>query len=78
MSPGSEADLLRRVVKDVPERTIGFVLPLDEAPTREGDKITRQYYSMGTVARIIRFEEGPDGTVQALCQGMKRFSYNFV
>ncbi len=73
LSPGPEADLLRRVMKDVPERTIGFVLPLDEAPTREGDKITRQYYSMGTVARIIRFEEGPDGTVQALCQGMKRF-----
>lgn len=73
LSGGPEAELLRRVVKDVPERTLGFVLPLDEAPSREGDKITRQYYSMGTVARIMRFEEGPDGSVQALCQGMKRF-----
>jgi len=26
-----------------------------------------------TAAKILRFEEAPDGTVQALCQGQKRF-----
>ena len=73
LSPGPEADLLRKVVKEVPERTIGFVLPRDETTNPEGDRILRRYHSMGTASRIMRFEEGPDGSVQALCQGVKRF-----
>jgi ATP-dependent Lon protease len=73
LSPGNEADLMRKVVNEQPERTLGFVLPRDETTIEPGDRIMRRYYSMGTAARVVRFEEGPDGSIQALCQGMKRF-----
>ena len=73
LSPGQEADLIKKVATEVPERIIGFVLPREEIHKEDGDRITRQYHRMGTAARIMRFEAGDDGSVQALCQGLTRF-----
>jgi ATP-dependent Lon protease len=73
LSPGKEAELLKKVANEVPERIIGFVLPKEESTSDEGDRLLREFHRMGTAAKIMRFEEGDDGSVQALCQGFKRF-----
>ncbi|MBT7166610.1 MAG: endopeptidase La, partial [Victivallales bacterium] len=73
LSPGTEADLLKKVANETPERTLGFVLAREESTSEDGDRITRNFHRMGTAARIMRFEEGEDGSAQALCQGIMRF-----
>jgi len=73
LRPGHEAETLKTVVQHVPERVVGFVLTQGEPPAEEGPMRLRKLYRMGTAVRILRFEEGPDGAVQALCQGQQRF-----
>ena len=73
LSPGREADTLKAVVQQVPERVVGFVLTKDEKAAADGEAPSRRLYRMGTAVRILRFEESPEGAIQALCQGQKRF-----
>lgn len=70
--PGHTADVLRHVAKEVPDRYIGFVLTREEE-NEEGQVIRRDFYQTGTVARILKFQEAPEGGVQALLQAEKRF-----
>ena len=72
-APGKEAGVIKTVAEKVPERIVGFVLSKEEEASAEGDVMQRQLYRVGTAARIVRFEESPEGGVQALCQGLRRF-----
>jgi ATP-dependent Lon protease len=49
------------------------VLTKDEKAAADGEAPSRRLYRMGTAVRILRFEESPEGAIQALCQGQKRF-----
>jgi ATP-dependent Lon protease len=73
LGPGREADTLKLVVEQVPERIVGFVLTKDEQAAVDAAAPSRRLYRIGTAVRILRFEESPEGAVQALCQGQKRF-----
>jgi ATP-dependent Lon protease len=70
LKPGSAANALKRVVKDVPERIVGIVLTQseDDHDTTDGSRLHR----IGVAARILRLQESEDGGVQALLQGEKR------
>jgi len=71
---GNLADTIRTVAKDVPERVLGFVLTRDEQESEEDAEIVhRQYYRVGTVARILKYQESPDGDIQALLRAEGRF-----
>jgi ATP-dependent Lon protease len=71
--PGPAAETLRTVAKKVPERVVGFVLVREESTSEEPAVLKRKYYRIGTVARMLKFQETPDGAVQALMQGQARF-----
>ena len=74
LPPGKQAEMLRSVFENAPDRIVGFVLPKREAEQpQEGQSFGRQFYTIGTAARILKTQESPDGTVQALLQGQKRF-----
>ena len=78
VGPGEFADTLRTVAADVPERVVGFLLTKhsdeetasDDAETRS---VRREFYRIGTVARILKHQEGEGGSFQALLQGHSRF-----
>jgi ATP-dependent Lon protease len=73
LAPGREAETLKDVAQHVPERILGFVLTKDEKDPSDGEAPTRRLYRIGTAVRVLRLEESPEGAVQALCQGQKRF-----
>ncbi|NLF17438.1 MAG: endopeptidase La [Lentisphaerae bacterium] len=73
LPPGREADTLKTVAQQVPDRIVGFVLTKDEKTSDDGEVLSRRLYRMGTAVRILRLEESNEGAVQALCQGQKRF-----
>lgn len=73
LSPGPEAELLKKVANEVPERILGFVLPRPDGGSEDGDRVMRRFHRMGTAARIMRLEADEEGAVQALCQGLMRF-----
>ncbi len=73
LPPGREADTLKTVAQQVPDRIVGFVLTKDEKTSDDGEVLSRRLYRMGTAVRILRLEENNEGAVQALCQGQKRF-----
>jgi ATP-dependent Lon protease len=72
-APGKEAKVVKTVAEKVPERIIGFVLSKDQEASDNETVLQRELYRIGTAARIVRFEESPEGGVQALCQGLRRF-----
>ncbi|OGV63229.1 MAG: endopeptidase La [Lentisphaerae bacterium RIFOXYB12_FULL_65_16] len=72
-APGAEADVLRLIVEQVPERVVGFVLPKEQTETEGGESLQRQLYRIGTVARVLKMQTSPEGAVQVLLQGLKRF-----
>ncbi|MBN2448941.1 MAG: endopeptidase La [Lentisphaeria bacterium] len=72
-APGPDAETLKTVAQEVSEKIAGFVLPKEEKRSEDGEMVERRLYRMGTAVRILRLEEGPQGAVQALCQGQKRF-----
>ena len=67
---GKEADTLRAANKG--ERVVGFVLSHADDDNK-GSGTRKRLSRIGTAARLLRFEEMPDGHVQALCQGQRRF-----
>ncbi len=67
---GKEADTLRAANKG--ERVVGFVLSHADDDNK-GSGSRKRLSRIGTAARLLRFEEMPDGHVQALCQGQRRF-----
>ncbi|NMA47003.1 MAG: endopeptidase La [Lentisphaerae bacterium] len=67
---GREADTLRAANEG--ERVVGFVLSHADGDAQGGGN-RKRLSRIGTAARILRFEEMPDGHVQALCQGQRRF-----
>ena len=73
LGPGGEADVLKAVVSEVPERVVGIVLRKDVGQVEDGSAVKRQLYRVGTAARILRVQESEEGAVQALLQGQKRF-----
>jgi len=73
LGPGREAETLKAVVQQVPDRIVGFVLTKEEKTSDDGETLSRRLYRMGTAVRILRLEESNEGAVQALCQGQKRF-----
>ncbi len=73
LGPGREADTLKAVAQQVPDRIVGFVLTKEEKTSDDGETLSRRLYRMGTAVRILRLEESNEGAVQALCQGQKRF-----
>ncbi|MDT8390295.1 MAG: endopeptidase La [Lentisphaeria bacterium] len=72
LNGGPQAETLKRAYAESPEHIIGFVLTR-EAVTEESGEEPSEFYRVGTAARILRIQEGPDGAVQALLQGEKRF-----
>ncbi len=75
LGDGLTATTLKAAAKDNPERVVGFVLT--RKTTEAGDEAAEveaaEIYRTGTVARIMRLQEGADGGIQALLQGEKRF-----
>ncbi|HCN06788.1 MAG TPA: hypothetical protein DIT01_02570, partial [Lentisphaeria bacterium] len=54
-------------------KSIGFVLAREDTESTDPAAIRNSLYSIGTLARIVNFEQGEDGTVNALMQAIKRF-----
>ncbi|MCK5803611.1 MAG: endopeptidase La [Lentisphaeria bacterium] len=73
MGAGPEADILKTVNDDTPQKIVGFVLPKNENHSDSGEELSKELYRIGTAAKVLRLDELPDGTIQALCQGQKRF-----
>ncbi|MFA4944505.1 MAG: endopeptidase La [Lentisphaeria bacterium] len=72
VTPGPIAEALRHVVKEIPGHFVGFALTKDSAE-EEKDSVRREFCNIGTVARILKFQENSEGAVQALLQGEARF-----
>ncbi|OPZ25521.1 MAG: Lon protease [Lentisphaerae bacterium ADurb.BinA184] len=70
---GPVGDLLKAVAAEVPERVVGFVLTRQEEPGDLEKLEQADLYLVGTAARILRLQETPDGSVQALLRGERRF-----
>ncbi len=78
VGPGTSADTLNHVAEEVPERVVGFVLTKEDSGETEigGDEdgpAYREFYRIGTVARLLKFQRNNDGSAQALLQGVSRF-----
>lgn len=73
MGEGPEAEVLKKVNETAPQKVLGFVLPKKQEPKDGDEDSSTELHRMGTAAKILRLEEQPDGTVQALCQGQRRF-----
>ena len=54
-------------------KSIGFVLAREDTESIDPAAIRNSLYSIGTLAKIVNFEQGEDGTVNALMQAIKRF-----
>ncbi len=52
---------------------VGFVLAREDTESTDPETIRNSLYSTGTLARIVNFERGEDGTIKALMQAIKRF-----
>jgi ATP-dependent Lon protease len=70
---GPLADVLRTAGNRQPERVVGFVLTRSEEDADAEEVGEQQLYQIGTVARILRMQDSPDGGIQVLLQGEKRF-----
>ncbi len=74
LSPGRTADLLKRVVNQVRERIFGIVMTREQGVDLEQGAVSEdQIYRIGTAVRVLKFQEGSDGGLQALLQGEQRF-----
>lgn len=72
LAGGSTADTLKAAVQESAEHIVGFVLTRQTKEAQAEDEESSEFYRIGTAARILRLQEGPDGNVQALLQGEKR------
>jgi len=73
LSPGTAAEVITKVVKDVPDRVLGFVMTEEEAEDDMQNLHQRHYCRIGTAVRVLKLQQAPDGRVQALLQGIQRF-----
>ena len=76
LTPGSAADVLKLVAREVPGRLVGLILAKRESELEvpgEDGTVKRELNTVGTVARILKLQEAEGGVVQALLQGEKRF-----
>ena len=78
VGPGTVADTLRHVDEEVPERVVGFVLTkkgsgTGDRETADANSVQREFYRIGTVTRLLKFQQDNDGSAQALMQGVSRF-----
>lgn len=72
LNGGPQAETLKKAYAESPEHIIGFILTR-EAVNEGSEEEPSEFYRVGTAARILRLQDGPDGAVQALLQGEKRF-----
>ncbi|NOY82873.1 MAG: endopeptidase La [Kiritimatiellaeota bacterium] len=73
LPPGPSARIVKEVTRDSGDRIVGVVLTKEEETSADGESVHRRLYRVGTAARILKFQESPEGAVQALLQGQKRF-----
>ena len=73
LPPGPYANVLTEIADQHVEKIVGFVLTKEEIDDDESEKLTKKLYAIGTVARLLNFQANPDGSVQALLQGISRF-----
>ena len=73
LPPGPPARVLKKTAQEGNERIVGVVLSKEEETSADGESLQRRLYRVGTAARILKFQESPEGAVQALLQGQKRF-----
>lgn len=89
MGQGTELNTMRKAYEG--SRYVGFILcqKKEEVEVEEENssnpgkpnkttKTRKQLYRIGTVTRILRFEELPDGNAQILCQGHARFELHRI
>ncbi len=72
LAPGTLADIVKETAGKK-DRPVGFVLAKEDVSEAEPEKIIKHLHKIGTAARIVDFQTGPDGAVRALLQGLKRF-----
>ncbi len=73
LPPGPPARIVKEVTREGGDRIVGVVLTKEEETSADGASVHRRLYRVGTAARILKFQESPEGAVQALLQGQKRF-----
>jgi ATP-dependent Lon protease len=73
LEAGSAADTLKAATEKSAEHIVGFALPRQNGGEEGEGPEESEFYRVGTAARIMRLQEAPNGNLQALLQGEKRF-----
>jgi len=71
--PGPFAALLKRIVEGPTEKVVGLLMTGPETPPEDIQSLVGSMLKTGTAARILNFRETPEGPVQAIFQGIRRF-----
>lgn len=72
-SPGPYAEMFKNLAKEGAKGVVGLLMTKAEEMPEDPKKIIESLFQIGTVARVVNVNETPDGPVQVLLQGMKRF-----
>ncbi len=69
---GPMAKMLKDIHNSNSEQVIGLVMTKPETAPEDPKELKESLHTIGTIARILKYNETPEGSIQVLVQGIKR------